>query len=80
MEKNMILEKLMGFINKYSKTINIDPDADIYSLGLRNSLFAMQLITFIEESFNVTVSNEALVDGSLKTVNNIILYILNYSE
>ncbi|WP_205756836.1 hypothetical protein [Solilutibacter silvestris] len=35
-------------------------DEDIFSTGLVNSLFALQLVDFIQNEFKVTVDNEDL--------------------
>ena len=44
-------------------------DDDIFSLGFINSLFAMELVMYIEQRFSVTIPNEALKFDNFRTVN-----------
>jgi acyl carrier protein len=46
----------------------IEPDKDIFSLGYINSLFAMELVMFIEKTFSVTVPNDELRIDNFRTV------------
>lgn len=44
---------------------------DFFSLGLVNSLFAMQLVQFVEHEFKLTVEDEDLDIDNFNTVNAI---------
>jgi methoxymalonate biosynthesis acyl carrier protein len=46
-------------------------DDDIFEAGLVNSLFAMQLVLFVEQEFAIQVSNEDLERDNFRTVNTI---------
>jgi methoxymalonate biosynthesis acyl carrier protein len=46
-------------------------DEDIFSLGFVTSMFAMQLITFVEHEFKITVENEDLELDNFRTINAI---------
>jgi acyl carrier protein len=63
--KNQILEFVRG---RYPQA-EIDESQDIFSLGFVNSLFAMQLVLFIEQEFNVQVGEEDLDLENFNTVN-----------
>ena len=43
-------------------------DEDIFGLGFVNSLFAMQLVNFIETTFGITVENEDLDLENFRTI------------
>ncbi|MEK3875936.1 acyl carrier protein [Paenibacillus sp. FSL M7-0420] len=58
--ENMIKEKTKAFLSKYFKKRELAEDEDIFSLGFVNSLFAMQLVMFIEKEFLVRLENEDL--------------------
>ncbi|GGA37496.1 hypothetical protein GCM10007416_08020 [Kroppenstedtia guangzhouensis] len=47
-------------------------DDNIFEKGFVNSLFAMQLLTFIETEFNITVDNDDLDIVNFSTVNNMV--------
>jgi methoxymalonate biosynthesis acyl carrier protein len=46
-------------------------DEDIFETGLVNSLFAMQLVLFVEQEFAIEISNEDLERDNFRTVNSI---------
>lgn len=46
-------------------------DDDIFEAGVVNSLFAMQLVVFVEDEFAIQISNEDLERDNFRTVNSI---------
>jgi acyl carrier protein len=50
---------------------DLQDDDDIFEAGLVNSLFAMQLVLFVEQEFAIQVSNEDLERDNFRTVNTI---------
>ena len=50
-------------------------DADIFKLGLASSLFAMQLVSFVESEFAIDVANEDLTVENFCSVSNIVRFI-----
>ena len=48
------------FLSRFFKTADLKDDDDIFALGFVNSLFAMQLVMFIEKEFGFTIDNEEL--------------------
>lgn len=46
-------------------------DEDIFAAGLVNSLFAMQLVVFVEKEFEIQVANEDLERDNFRTVDSI---------
>jgi methoxymalonate biosynthesis acyl carrier protein len=43
-------------------------DEDIFASGFVNSLFAMQLVNFVEDTFSITVENEELELDNFRSV------------
>ncbi len=74
MDTNEILEKTRSFLTQF---INIDVgnDEELFSSGLVNSLFAMQLVLFIEKEYSIKVENEDLDFDNFKTLNAIVGFI-----
>ena len=52
--------KIRAFLSKFIKVQQLNDDADIFALGFVNSLFAMQLVVWIEKEFNIEVVDEDL--------------------
>ncbi len=65
-----IKTRIKAFIGKHFQ-YELKPDEDIFSLGFVNSLFAMQLVTFVESEFDITVEDEDLELDNFRTVNAI---------
>lgn len=63
--------KTRAFLSRFFKKHELGDDEDIFSLGFVNSLFAMQLVMFLEKEFGVRVDNKDLDLDNFKTVNTI---------
>lgn len=65
-------EKVRKYLGKFFKKHVIEDDEDIFELGFVNSLFAMQLVMFIEKEFGVVISNEDLDLKNFRSINSIV--------
>lgn len=63
--------KIKGFLSRFFKSHDLQPDEDIFSLGFVNSLLAMQLVAFVEKEFGVSVADEDLDLNNFRTINSI---------
>lgn len=63
--------KVKAFLNKFFRKHELQDDEDIFSLGFVNSLFAMQLVMFLEKEFGIRVENKDLDLGNFRTINAI---------
>lgn len=63
--------RIQAFLARYVQYDDLSDDQDIFSLGFINSLFAMQLVLFVEKEFGVDVANEDLDIDNFRTVNSI---------
>lgn len=61
--------KIRNFLSRYIRNYDLANDTDIFGGGLVNSLFAMQLITFLEKEFAITIENEDLKLDNFRTIN-----------
>ena len=57
------------FILAFVGSCQLDDDDDIFELGYVTSLFAMELLTFVESEFGVAVRNEDLEFANFCSVN-----------
>jgi acyl carrier protein len=53
----------------------LDPDDDLLSRGIIDSLGVAQLLSFIEERFGVAVGEDDLVPANFKTISSIESFI-----
>lgn len=63
------------FVGKYVSEPEIDSDLDLFSTGLVNSLYAMQLVLFVEKEYGIQVANDDLDYENFKSVNAIVSFI-----
>ena len=63
--------KVRGFLARFFRKHELADDEDIFALGFINSLFAMQLVMFLEKEFAVRIENKDLDFSNFKTINSI---------
>ncbi|EEM05977.1 acyl carrier protein [Bacillus pseudomycoides] len=63
--------KIRSFLGRFTQNFIIEDDTNIFELGVVNSLFAMQLVVFVETEFGITFSNEDLDFSNFKSINTI---------
>lgn len=66
-----IRENIREYIIKHIRQSTLDDNQDLFSSGLLNSLFAMQLVMFVEKEFKLKVENVDLDIKNFRTVNAI---------
>ena len=72
MRDTQVIEKIREFIGRHIRGWQVDDGADIFALGFVNSMFAMQLVTFVETTFGITVEDEDLEIDNFRSVNAIV--------
>ena len=60
--------QIHAFITGRFPDVEITSDDDIFSLGFVNSLFATELVMFIEKAFDLTIPNDDLQIDNFRTV------------
>lgn len=67
--------KVRSFLSRFFRKRELQDDEDIFSLGFVNSLFAMQLIMFLEKEFKIRVDNKDMDMNNFRTINSIVSLI-----
>jgi acyl carrier protein len=62
-----VQEQILAFILGRFPEVEIGESDDIFRLGFVNSLFAMELVMFIEKTFGLTIPNDELVIDNFRT-------------
>ncbi|MDY6838551.1 MAG: phosphopantetheine-binding protein [Thermodesulfobacteriota bacterium] len=62
-------EKIRAFLARYISTHDLRDDDDIFASGFVNSLFAMQLVLFVEGEFHLRIENEDLKIKNFRSIN-----------
>ena len=60
--------RIRAFLSRYMRSHEFSDGEDIFALGFVNSLFAMQLVMFVEREFNIKVESEDLELDNFRSV------------
>lgn len=66
-----IKDKVRNFVMQYVGENSLKDDENMFELGLVNSLFGMQLIRFVEDEFDIAVSNDELDISNFQSIDAI---------
>lgn len=72
-----VKNKIRSFLGKYFDESTVADEDNIFEIGLVNSLFAMQLVTFIEKEFEIEITNDELDLENFKSISAITSLIEN---
>lgn len=72
---NNIESDVRNFLGKYVSDPEINADLDLFASGMVSSLYAMQLVLFVEKEYGIQVANEDLDYENFKSVNAIVTFI-----
>ncbi|MCB8976727.1 MAG: acyl carrier protein [Ardenticatenaceae bacterium] len=67
--ESQVKQQIRDFLAKYFKDYDLKDDEDIFSLGFVNSLFAMQIVLFVEQQMGISVTNDELELDNFRTIN-----------
>lgn len=70
-----VKERTRAFLFRFVRTRELKEDEDFFAAGMVNSLFAMQLVLFVEKEFGVQVANDDLDLANFRTVNAIAAFV-----
>ena len=75
-----VKSKLREFMSRFFRKHELGDDEDIFLLGFVNSLFAMQLVMFIEKEFKMQIDNKDMDLNNFRTINSITNFIESKSS
>ena len=64
------------FISSSTSIANLDDDDNLFESGIVNSLFAVQLMTFVEKTFAIEVGMDDLDIENFKSLNATTAFVL----
>lgn len=66
-----IKQQIRDFLTRFFRDHKLADDEDIFATGYVNSMFAMQLVQFVETTFGIAVESDDLEMDNFRTVNAI---------
>jgi methoxymalonate biosynthesis acyl carrier protein len=70
-----IKPQVRGFLKQFFRNYDLSDDTDIFASGHVNSLAAMELVLFVEQTFQITVENDDLSMENFNTIDAITEFI-----
>ncbi|MFJ9648676.1 phosphopantetheine-binding protein [Streptomyces sp. NPDC004244] len=61
--------RIAEYLSRFFPVHGLKDDDDIFELGFVSSMFAMQLVSFIEHEFGITIENEDLELEYFRSIN-----------
>ena len=61
-------QQIRDFVSRFFRGHDLADDEDMFASGYVNSLFAMQLVQFVESAFGITVESEDLELDNFRSV------------
>jgi acyl carrier protein len=61
-------QALRDFVGRFMRGRELRDDEDIFATGYVNSMFAMQLVQFVEQAFGVTVEGDDLEIDNFRSI------------
>lgn len=65
---NSARDEIVAYLSRFVPVDRITDDEDMFARGFVSSMFAMQLVAFIEQSFDVEVENEDLELDNFRSI------------
>jgi methoxymalonate biosynthesis acyl carrier protein len=78
-ESGDVKQTLRQFVTRSINLTDLADDDDLFESGLVNSLFAIQLMTFIEKTFGIEVDAEDLDIQNFRSLNAATSFVLKKS-
>lgn len=76
MERDQVKAKVRPFIERFIGGEELRETDNIFEMGYVNSMFAMQLVQFVETEFGIAVENDDLNLDNFNTVEHITDFVL----
>jgi methoxymalonate biosynthesis acyl carrier protein len=74
-----ISEALLSFLTQRIKT-EVAPDQDLFKTGLASSMFAMELVVHLEESYDIAIIGPELKLDNFRTVQAMTALVLRLRD
>lgn len=74
-----IKNRTRAFLSNFIKKKELQDTDDIFAIGDVNSLFAMQLVMFIEKEFGIEIENSDLNLNNFRTIQAITTFVMSKS-
>lgn len=75
MNDEQIRQRLREFVSRFFRGHDLQDGEDIFASGYVNSMFAMQLVQFVESDFGVTVESEDMEIDNFRSIDALSAFV-----
>ncbi|AUX42113.1 hypothetical protein SOCE26_050620 [Sorangium cellulosum] len=68
-------QKIKTYLAKFFPGHELADDEDIFKLGFVNSMFALQLVNFVEHEFGIVVENEDMELDNFRSIRSLLGFV-----
>jgi len=68
-------QRIRDFVSRFFRGHDLQDGEDIFASGFVNSMFAMQLVQFVESTFGVTVESDDLEIDNFRSIDAIVALV-----
>ena len=76
MNEQQIRQQVRDFLRRFFREHNLRDDEDIFATGYVNSMFAMQLVQFVEGEFCILIESEDLELDNFRSLDAITALVM----
>ena len=76
MNEDQIRQQVRDFVMRFFRGHDLRDDEDIFATGFVNSMFAMQLVQFVESTFGITVESDDLELDNFRSIDAITALVM----
>jgi acyl carrier protein len=75
-----VKDAIRSFILSSVPVPELDDDGDLFESGIANSLFAVQLLTFVEKTFALEIESDDLDIENFRSLNSTAAFVLRKNQ
>lgn len=75
-----IKQLIMKFFEEKGKADGLTEDTDLFKGGYVNSLFALEMVMYLENTFKIKIKNKDINEKSFKTISSIAEVVQNSNK
>ncbi|HWK88481.1 MAG TPA: phosphopantetheine-binding protein [Longimicrobium sp.] len=68
-------QQVRDFVSRFFRGHDLGDDEDMFATGYVNSMFAMQLVQFVESAFGVTVEGDDMEIDNFRSIGAIAAFV-----
>lgn len=67
----MTEQRILEFFRSKGKSAGLEFDTDLFKCGFINSLFALEMVVYLEKTFGVRIKNSEITEENFRTISSI---------